>query len=75
MLISQMPEAIDAVCKQIKVTIADAYRQGQQFERNRIRAIAKIAAEKTWRAGDWYVGPQHNMIEKFVEELLEDGDE
>lgn len=48
---------------------------GVEAERERIRAIAKIAAEKTWRDGDWYVGPQHNMIEKFIDALLEDGDE
>lgn len=48
---------------------------GVQIERERIRARAQIAAEKTWRAGDWYIGPQHNMIEQFVESLLEQSDE
>lgn len=42
---------------------------------DRIRARVKLAAEKTWKAGDWYIGPQHNNIEKFVDALLEDGDE
>ena len=49
---------------------------GVQIERERIRARAKIAAEKTFKAGGYYVGPQHYLIEQFVEELLrEDGDE
>ena len=47
----------------------------QQAERERIRARAKLAAEKTWKAGDWYVGPQHNNIEAFVKELLREGDD
>ena len=48
---------------------------GAKTERERIRARAQIAAEKTWPAGDWYIGPQHNMIEKFVEELLREDDD
>ena len=51
------------------------WQEGVQAERERIRARAKIAAEKTWRAGDWYIGPQHANMERFVAELLEDGDE
>ena len=75
MLLSQMPEAIDAVCVQLKTAISDAYRQGQQAERERIRARVKLAMEKTWKAGDWYVGPRIEIMEKFVETLMEDGDE
>lgn len=45
---------------------------GVQLERDRIRARAKLAAEKTWRAGDWYIGPQHANLEKFVDALLEE---
>lgn len=53
-----------------------AWVAAQQAERNRIRARAKLAAEKTFKAGGYYVGPQHYLIEQFVEELLrEDGDE
>ena len=54
---------------------AASYAKGIQAERERIRARAQIAAEKTWKAGDWYIGPQHNMIERFVDALLEESDE
>lgn len=53
----------------------EVWTAAQQADRNRIRSRAKLASEKTWKAGDWYVGPQHNMIEKFVDSLLEDGDD
>lgn len=64
---------IQVLANRLQVAVDDAYRQGQQAERERIRARAKLAAEKTWKDGDWYIGPQHNMIEKFVDALLEDG--
>lgn len=50
------------------------WEAGQQAERERIRSRVQIAAEKTWPAGDWYVGPQNNNIGAFVEELLRDDD-
>lgn len=52
-----------------------AWMAAQQAERERIRSRVQIAAEKNWKAGDWYIGPQHNNIEAFVEELLRDDDE
>lgn len=55
-------------------TYFEAWQAAQQAERERIRARAKQAAEKAL-AGDWFVGPQHVLYERFVEELLEDGDE
>lgn len=57
------------------VKAKDCWTAAQQAERERIRARARIAAEKTWKAGGCYVGPQHYIIEKFVDALLEDGDE
>ena len=48
---------------------------GIQIERERIRARAILAAEKTWKAGDQYIGPQYFILEQFVEELLREGDE
>ena len=66
-------------CSDLKPYVFQAARAiefaAQQAERERIRARVKLAAEKTWKAGDWYVGPQHNNIEAFVEELLRDDDE
>lgn len=61
MLLSQMPETIDAVCVQLKTAIADAYRQGQHAERERIRDIIKA------------VGVQGNHNEWFdcVDTILE----
>lgn len=50
--------------------VKEAWTAAKQAERERIRARAKSAAEKVWKAGDWYVGPQHFAIEQFVEELL-----
>ena len=47
----------------------------QQAERERIRARVQMAAEQVWKAGDLYIGPQHANMEKFVDALLEDGDE
>ena len=35
----------------IQVDVDDAYRQGQQAERERIRARAKLAAISSWSAG------------------------
>ena len=57
------------------VKLSDAYNDAVRIERERIRARAKLAAEKTWRAGDWYIGPQHANLAKFIDALLEDGDE
>lgn len=68
---------VESLANMLNSAIADSYGKGQQFERERIRARAKIAAEKVWRAGDWYIGPQHFMLEQFVDALvdvLEDGD-
>lgn len=53
----------------------EVWTAAQQAERERIRARAKIAAEKVWRAGDWFIGPQDHILEKFVDALLEDDDE
>ena len=51
------------------------WNAGIQAERERIRSRAKLAADKVWKAGDWFIGPQHANMEKFVDALLEDGDE
>ena len=67
--------AIEECLKCESIRSEAGFDAGVQLERERIRDRAKIAAEKTWKAGDLYIGPQHNMIEKFVNALLEDGDE
>ena len=74
---AEKQEAMSELAIAAKLSTAlykEGYEDGQQAERERIRSRVQIAAEKTWKAGDWYVGPQHNMIEKFVEELLRDDD-
>ena len=53
----------------------EVWTDAQQAERERIRARAKLAAEKTFKAGGYYVGPQHYLIEQFVEALLGNDDE
>lgn len=58
-----------------RVTQGEVYADAVRIERERIRARAKAAAEKTWRAGDWYIGPQHANLAKFIDALLEDGDD
>ena len=78
MLLSQMPEAVDAVCVQLKTAIADAYRQGQQAERERICARYKLAEDmldmlKVCHSALEYVGPWETpvgLIER-VEELIQ----
>lgn len=67
---------LEALDSRFNITAGHIWEAAQKTERERIRARAQIAAEKTWKSGDWYIGPQHNMIEKFVRELLRgDGDD
>jgi len=65
-------ETLAALLNQVT---SDSYKKGQQAERERIRARAKLAADKVWKAGDWFIGPQHHILEKFVDALLEENDE
>ena len=57
-----------------KACARKAWADSQQAERERIRSRVKLAAEKTFNAGGYYVGPQHYLIEQFVDALLEDAD-
>lgn len=51
-----------------------AWTAAQQAERERLRARAKMAAKKIWKAKDWYFFPGCSSIEQFVEELMEEDD-
>lgn len=62
--------------------INDAYEHGYEAGQKalklhmieRIRARVFAAANRTWHAGDMYIGPPHWTLQQFVDALLEDGD-
>lgn len=55
------------------------YEAGQKamkmHMKERIRARIYVAANKTWRAVDTYIGPPHWTLTQFVDALLEDGND
>jgi hypothetical protein len=56
-----------------------AWQAAQQAERERIRSRIEIAEHKVWLVGSAehpvYIGPQKRSMEKFVNELLGEGDD
>ena len=62
------------------ITAREAWKTGQAVERERIKSRIKDAAENLWsirnQVGDepysLYIGPSMNMMEQFVEKLMEE---
>lgn len=53
----------------------EIWTAAQQAERERIRARVRLAAISSWSASEVYIGPPFIQLQKFVDRLLEDGDE
>lgn len=55
------------------------WQAAQAAERERIRSRVEIAEHKVWLVGSAehtvYIGPQKQLMEKFVNELLGEGDD
>ena len=65
---------LESLESRFNITAGHIWEAGQKYERERIRARVFAAANKTWQAGEAYIGPPHWTLAQFVDRLLEDGD-